>query len=507
MKEFKYRRVGEFSRVDESLFGTPFERDVLITGKDTVMALWAEKKQRSCGVVSDTIVLKNDEITEMKSSIDPPPLVPKGHLKMKDELGFDERLAASQERKGRMLAREAERRKKEIAKLNTEDLLVDSIRNKELVAKYEQRDEVKRMNQMILHSKVNTIRDTQMEQKKQWKSENEAMEKKLDLIMDITLIQGMQQDEEKEQNRQQKLKAEAAMIRNQIAEREARRQLELEERERERQLLVKQMEALQFEEMKTKLQKEETKRMLMNEINTHNAKISKEKEERQSERLKEDIAIAEYQREKAQREKELEDRKRDIMAAKEKEIAAIYAKHEKVMDKQAEMDALRARRAMDERERRERLKEAQEKERLDRINAELAEARQKQHHDKIQTLAQMAVADKEEFDRMARVQRQSEEAEKKKTAEEQLKRKKHAEELRRQIEEHEKTKLERKREQIEEAIRLKKEQEKDRKTLETIKVNRKVVKDREKHDEMRSTPAYPSVPRFPQGHTRYEGRL
>ncbi|KFH17847.1 putative ptype ATPase, partial [Toxoplasma gondii MAS] len=220
MKEFKYRRVGEFSRVDESLFGTPFERDVLITGKDTVMALWAEKKQRSCGVVSDTIVLKNDEITEMKSSIDPPPLVPKGHLKMKDELGFDERLAASQERKGRMLAREAERRKKEIAKLNTEDLLVDSIRNKELVAKYEQRDEVKRMNQMILHSKVNTIRDTQMEQKKQWKSENEAMEKKLDLIMDITLIQGMQQDEEKEQNRQQKLKAEAAMIRNQIAERE-----------------------------------------------------------------------------------------------------------------------------------------------------------------------------------------------------------------------------------------------------------------------------------------------
>ncbi|CBZ55209.1 GI11378, related [Neospora caninum Liverpool] len=449
MKEFKYRKIGEHSRVDESLFGTAFERDVLITGKDTVMAMWAEKKQRSCGDVSDTILLHNDELMKMK------------------------------ERKRRMLAREAERRKKEIAKLNNEDSLMDSIRNKALEAKYEQRDEVKKMNQMILHGKVNTIRDTQIEQKRQWKAENEAMEKKLDLIMDIALIQGIHQDEEKELKRQQKLKAEAAMIRSQIAEREAKRQLELEERERERQLLVKQMEALQIEEQKTRDQKEETKRMLMNEINSHNAKFSKEKEERQAERLKEDMAIAEYQREKAQREKELEDRKREMMAAKEKEIAALYAKHEKVMDKQAEMDALRARRAMDERERRERLKETQEKERLGRINAELAEARQKQHRDKVQTLAQMAVADQEEFDRMARVQRESEKAEKKKREEEQLKRHKHAEELRRQIEEHEKAKLQRKREHIEEAIRLKKEQEEDRKTLETIKVIRGVIKSHE----------------------------
>lgn len=51
-------------------------------------------------------------------------------------------------------------------------------------------------------------------------AEKEAAEKQLDLIMDIDRIQGLQQDEEREQARQEKLKAEAAMIRTQIAERE-----------------------------------------------------------------------------------------------------------------------------------------------------------------------------------------------------------------------------------------------------------------------------------------------
>lgn len=65
-----------------------------------------------------------------------------------------------------MLANEAERRKREIEKLNHSGAEVDTIRDKALLAKYEQRDEVKWMNQLILHSKVNTIRDAQIRQKK-----------------------------------------------------------------------------------------------------------------------------------------------------------------------------------------------------------------------------------------------------------------------------------------------------------------------------------------------------
>lgn len=72
--------------------------------------------------------------------------------------------------------------------------------------------------------------------------------------------------------------------------------------------------------------------------------MASEKEEHLAERTREESKIAAYQREKALREKELEERKREMMAIKEREIAALYAKHEKVMDKQAEMDALRARR-------------------------------------------------------------------------------------------------------------------------------------------------------------------
>ena len=52
----------------------------------------------------------------------------------------------------------------------------------------------------------------------------------------------------------------------------------------------------------------------------------------------------EYQREKNAREKELEEKKKQQEAAKQKGYAAIYAKQDRELDKAAQLDAIRARR-------------------------------------------------------------------------------------------------------------------------------------------------------------------
>lgn len=59
---------------------------------------------------------------------------------------------------------------------------------------------------------------------------------------------------------------------------------------------------------------------------------------------------------------------------------------EKANDRQAELDALRAKRAMEQNERNAREKERKEAEQREKINAELMEARRQQQYEKEQRL-------------------------------------------------------------------------------------------------------------------------
>merc|ERR1712187_621561 len=75
---------------------------------------------------------------------------------------------------------------------------------------------------------------------------------------------------------------------------------------------------------------------------------------------------------------QLEMEKQALAAEKERETAKLRAMQEKAQDKAAEMDALRAKRAMEAAERAAREKERMERERQESINKELAEARKQQ---------------------------------------------------------------------------------------------------------------------------------
>lgn len=62
----------------------------------------------------------------------------------------------------------------------------------------EELDDVKHMNQMVLYSKVVTIRDKQLQENKRLEQEWVEEQKKLDLMMEIERLKVLKEEEERE---------------------------------------------------------------------------------------------------------------------------------------------------------------------------------------------------------------------------------------------------------------------------------------------------------------------
>ena len=101
----------------------------------------------------------------------------------------------------------------------------------------EELDDVKHMNQMILYSKVVTIRDKQLQENKQLEHEWIEEQKKLDLLMEIERLKSLKVAEEREVVRQQQQRNGALVIIDQIQERE-------KERIRQMEILAKEQEQM-----------------------------------------------------------------------------------------------------------------------------------------------------------------------------------------------------------------------------------------------------------------------
>ena len=87
----------------------------------------------------------------------------------------------------------------------------------------EEHDDVKHMNQMVLYSKVVTIRDKQLEENKQLEKEWLDEQRKLDLMMEIERLKSLKVQEEREHVRQDARRKGAMVIVDQIQEREIER--------------------------------------------------------------------------------------------------------------------------------------------------------------------------------------------------------------------------------------------------------------------------------------------
>ena len=86
---------------------------------------------------------------------------------------------------------------------------------------------------MVLYSKVVTIRDKQLEENKRLEQDWANEQKKLDLMMEIERLKGLQAAEMKEQARVEANRRGATVIIDQIKEREVLRMKEREAIEKE----------------------------------------------------------------------------------------------------------------------------------------------------------------------------------------------------------------------------------------------------------------------------------
>lgn len=392
-------------------------------------------------------------------------------IKRRAEESYAERIKKSKERKARMLAMEEERKKNAMrAEESTETKAAhNSVLERAKRMLDEGMDDVKHMNQMMLYSKIVTIRDAQLQEKRNILVEKEEEERSLDTMMEVERLKALKMYEEREKQRLDDQRQGAGVIIEQIKDCQAQRMREEEARDQERTFVLKQIESLKEEEVQQQKQKKLAAERLMQEVNTANTAAMKIKEQRVFADKLEEQKILEYQESKLQRERDQEEEKLRLAADREMETAKLRAMQEKAADKAAEMDALRAKRATEAAERQARENEKNDKRRQENINAELGAARKQQQAEKERRLGEQAKFERDEFERIIQVQMQQEEAERQRQAEEAQMRRRHAAELRSQIAAREESSLQERRDFLEEGNQIRSQIGNERKKLEKIK--------------------------------------
>ena len=275
----------------------------------------------------------------------------------------------------------------------------------------EEHDDVKHMNQMTLYAKVVTVRDKQLsenlELEKDWVSE----QKRLDLMMEIERLKALRAEDEREKLRVEAKRRGAAVIIEQIKEREVLRIREREQLEREKQQQIRVNQVQKEADQKIALAKKARNAQQVQEVVVSNSiALDRKADKLRKERI-EDLAIARYNANRIAQEERVAAEAREIKEQKELEIQRLRELQERAADRQGEIDGLRAKRAFEMGERKARQDE-KTKAALDRKNAiELDQGRRKQFVEREIVMASQAKAERDEFLRVIQKQKEQEDDE------------------------------------------------------------------------------------------------
>merc|ERR1740130_1681102 len=341
---------------------------------DTVQVRYKSgRAAQAGGAKGDAVVIPASELKRLRDNATLLSKAEQNEIKKRAEVSYNERMKRSEARKEKMIQMEEERKKKELLQDKDKDGFAqkNSVLERAKQMLDEDMDDVKHMNQMMLYSKIVTIRDAQIQEKRSVQAEKEDEERQLDMMMEIERLKALQMYEEREKSRLEDQRRGATVIIEQIKDRQSQRMREEESRDQERAFILKQIESLKAEEVEQQKQKKMAAGRLMGEVNIANTAAMKIKEEKMLAEKLEEQKIIEYQENNEERERNMDAEKERLAAAKELDNAKMRAKQEKAADKASEMDALRAKRAMEAAERGARSKEAAECARLEAINEEL----------------------------------------------------------------------------------------------------------------------------------------
>ena len=465
-----YRTTGKKSEVDAALFGSAS------AGRTKGQSVSVMSKSAYANVQSllgdSAIVIGPSELERMRLTAHGE----KGQLAAEAAEAAEKQDAVkkAQERKQKMLELEAER------KLRVPPTEVEQQKMREKAALLsaserqmsEELDDVKKMNQMMLYSKVVTIRDAQLNEKKVMHKEKLQEERRLDTVMEVERLKALKMYDEREQRRKVDQKTGAQVIINQMKERERERVRQLELQDQERDAMLRQNEELKAEEARQALAKKVAGQKLLEEVALSNADQISLKKREQEKGKEEDRRIAAYIREREKREQRAMQEKDAIKAEKERETARLRAMQEKMADKQAELDALRAKRAAEEAERQWRKQQQVEAERSASIQDALDNARAAQKMEKERRLIEQAQQEKEEFDRILRVQRDAEQLESSAKTKKHMAAREHMEELQAQIMMNAEVRKKNRMDFLDEGAQQRSKMESDRLKLEAIKTEK-----------------------------------
>lgn len=460
--------------VDETLTGnnqrpqtTTFANAAIIT-KDDLRRI---REQTEKGLQADALIIPKTELDRMRAAT---------KIVTKEEQKQTKRMLNEQKEQQRGVAKARKKRMIELdkdraSKLPPTEYQKESRKKKEgLLHKAqevldEEKDDVKHMNQMCLYSKCVTIRDRQLEEQKRLEYEYKDEEQRLDLMMEIERLKNLKHQEELEIKRKTALKQGSLVIIDQIKERELERIREQEMREKEKQLVLDQIQKLKQEERQEIEEKRKTAQKMMVEVEHANQQAIDEKEKKKQEEKDLELKIVEYNRLRALREEEIENEKRLAREEKEREVQRLRDLQEKAQDRQAEIDALRAKRAFEEGERAAREKERQEQEKKLRIQRDLEIARQTQFEEKERRMAEQAKQERDEYMRIIRTQKEEEMREAQIEEEKNNIFRSHADQLRSQIVQNDEVKKQDRLDYLEEGRKVRQELDDEKARLEQIK--------------------------------------
>jgi len=419
----------------------------------------------------NAIIISQSDLSRMKKS---------ASIRTKEELLQQKKLlleqnekqhAAAKAKKQKMLEIEADR-KKNLPPSEAE--MEATMKNETLQSRAQQllneeMDDVKQMNQMMLYAKVVTIRDNQLVEKNDIRGNLKMEEKRKDLMMEIDRLQKIKYYEEVERKNREEQRKAALEIVDQVKQRELERLKEQEEREREGQEMLKHIKQLEREEREQTLVKKNQQKGLLDQIYNANQKAISKKHERIQAEKEEDDRILQYNIEKAQKEAEYLAEQKRIKDEKEREVQRLRELQEKAFDRQAEIDALRAKRATELADRQAREKDRKEAEVRAKINDELMEARHLQSLEKDRRLQEQAVQERDEFQRIVQAQKLDRDAEVRTETDKATRLKQHSEQLKSQISANEEKKKQERKEFLEEGKKVRDKLKNEKHLLEGIK--------------------------------------
>lgn len=184
----------------------------------------------------------------------------------------------------------------------------------------EEQDDVKHMNQMMLYSKVVTIRDKQLLENKRLEQDWLEEQKKLDLMMEIERLKDLKKAEEREMLRKDAIKQGSRVIIEQIKERELERIKEMEIREKEKHQLLLQIEKGKAEDQRIAEAKQQKIKQLLAQVEDVNKEAIKSKEIVKQKEKELELEIVAYNRKRELKELELVKEAARIREEKEREI-------------------------------------------------------------------------------------------------------------------------------------------------------------------------------------------